>query len=487
MNRVILFLILPFLLFSCTQDEPFPNTKHEVNPALATNNDENEVTYTDLDNFVKRFKPSGSRSNGYTLSTINNEAGEPAIYILNFDEGGWALISATKKYQPLLAFNDEGSFTINESMPGGVKLWKDAMVEYISKVEDILPEDSIAGFKSEWNAISPNPSPGPISPQVDHYIDSPFFHSDFTQEDYKRLRGIMADSIANWEAQGCRVETFDNLRYGELIPGPYGDQGYTINDILRMCDGMPYIFYCENFRFISCAVYSEKDFYEETGPYIESKWGQDFPFNTACPIIDYQNSLAGCGPVAVGQLMRYLQHPSKYAWGSMPLTFTPTFGLGVVPEFLYEIGTEMGTEYGLTASSTLVNDEISFLQKYYSFETARKIDNSKLPNFINGQLAFISASWDNGKYEHAWLSGGHWSHQRYTSNKIYTFILPDEMQSCGNMEQETWYPKTKVYYMNWGYAGQYDGYYASSGWSLPGSGSKNAPEAIRIFYNFLRK
>ncbi len=254
-----------------------------------------------------------------------------------------------------------------------------------------------------------------------------------------------------------------------------------------MCDGMPYIFYCENFRFISCAVYSDKYFYEKTGPYIESKWGQDFPFNTACPIIDYQNCLAGCGPVAVGQLMRYFQHPSKYAWGSMPLTFTPTFGLGVVPEFLYEIGMEMGTEYGLTASSTRLDNEKSFLEKYYNLSDTKNISNSKLPNYIDGRLALISASWDNGKYEHAWLTGGHSSHQRYTSNKIYTFILPDEMQSCGNMEQETWYPKSEVYYMNWGCAGQYDGYYASSGWSLPGSDSKNAPEAIRIFYNFSRK
>ena len=251
------------LLVACTQEDFAPISTADLIEYEAVQTDENSVTDVDLDNLVKKFaaNKAKSRSESYKVSTIYNESGEPCIYVINYDRGGWALISATKKYQPILAHSDTGSFDVNGSMPGGLELWRENMVDIITNVDNQLTEDSIAVFKSEWASISPS-TVSPLSTNVDHYTDYPVFTSDFTKDDYDRLRAGMAQKIAEMREAGYTIVTFDDLRYGDLIPGAYGEQGITINDLIQMCEGMTYIYYTENFRFLSFAAY-KTDYFEK--------------------------------------------------------------------------------------------------------------------------------------------------------------------------------------------------------------------------------
>lgn len=494
MKKLILLPLL-LLFYSCAQDEPAPVTDSvDFTPFSAAVQDENSVTCNDLDNLVKGSNPSKSRAGGYTVSTIADSKGTPCIYVLNFNQGGWALVSATRKYQPILAHNDKGSFDVNGNMPGGLMLWKENTVNTISEVDNLVPQDTIEMYKKEWSAISPiarlqgaSSSEGVTRPtsRVDHWTDAPVFHSDFTREDYDRLRGIMADSIAQWRRKGYQVETFENVRPLQLLPGPYGDQGITIDDLLRMCDGMTYIFYSENFRFLSCAVYREDNFTEITGPIIQSTWNQDDNYNYSFPVKNAKKCLVGCVPVAVGQLMRYFQHPQKYNWANMPLNYATV----ATSRFLLEIANEMGTDFGVNKSSTKHENMKNFLKKYYSFSTKENASGPETSRIINGQLCLISAKWDSNKdpehkHEHTWLSWGHHYIQRMTRNDIYTFTLPDEMTTCGNMEHETLYPRWEAYYMNWGWGGNYDGYYGNSGWCFPGDSDSGKPTRVYIDYGF---
>ena len=65
---------------------------------------------------------------------------------------------------------------------------------------------------------------------------------------------------------------------------------------------------------------------QELKPMIQTQWGQDAPYNMFCPkeSLAGPNSLAGCGAIAMAQVMRYLQEPSvspkgeKYQWDLMP-------------------------------------------------------------------------------------------------------------------------------------------------------------------------
>jgi len=46
-------------------------------------------------------------------------------------------------------------------------------------------------------------------------------------------------------------------------------------------------------------------------PLIQSKWHQGFPFNSKYAVIDGKRNIAGCGPVAVAQLLNYHKHPVR--------------------------------------------------------------------------------------------------------------------------------------------------------------------------------
>lgn len=491
MKKLILLPLL-LLFYSCAQDEPAPVTDSaDFTPFSAAVQDENAVTCNDLDNLVKGFNPSKSRAGGYTVSAIADSKGTPCIYVLNFNQGGWALVSATRKYQPILAHNDKGSFDVYGNMPGGLMLWKENTVNTISDVDNMVPQDTIEMYKKEWSAISPivrlqgaSASDGVTRPKsrVDHWTDAPVFHSDFTREDYDRLLGIMADTIAELRGKGYTVETFEHLNYGDLIPGAYGEQGITINDLIQMCDGMTYIFYSENFRFLSFAVYHDLYVGDTTGPIIESTWAQSNGYNQTFPTENGVHKLAGCAPVAVGQLMRYFQHPTNYKnfnWSDMPLT-SPSVATS---NFLYDIGLEMHTDHGISNSGTSPENRKEFLKKYYSFDEKNGLSNPEVENYMNGGLTMVRAKF--GKSYHVWLSGGRSFHYHTSYNDIYTFTLKDEMTTCGNMQQETIYPPNRTVYMNWGWGGYYDGYFSLSGWKIPGESSKSAD--ISILYHFNKK
>ena len=43
-------------------------------------------------------------------------------------KGGWAVVSTTRKYKPILAFSDTGSMDLNNSIPEGLDIWKENMI-----------------------------------------------------------------------------------------------------------------------------------------------------------------------------------------------------------------------------------------------------------------------------------------------------------------------------------------------------------------------
>ena len=46
-------------------------------------------------------------------------------------------------------------------------------------------------------------------------------------------------------------------------------------------------------------------------PLIQTKWHQGFPFNSMYAVINGKRNIAGCGPVAIAQLLNYHRHPAR--------------------------------------------------------------------------------------------------------------------------------------------------------------------------------
>ncbi len=122
-----------------------------------------------------------SRYENYTISTVYDDKSEPCLYVLNFYEGGWAVVSATRKYKPVLAFSSTGSLDLNLELPEELEIWKETMVQTISNIDIAVPRDSIKLYQSEWDRISPQ-SVSSASTQ------SPDYSSDFTPIEYNRFK-----------------------------------------------------------------------------------------------------------------------------------------------------------------------------------------------------------------------------------------------------------------------------------------------------------
>jgi len=62
--------------------------------------------------------------------------------------------------------------------------------------------------------------------------------------------------------------------------------------------------------------------WDSVGPILTIKWDQDDPYNKKCPYhgpaCDNGYALAGCGSVAMAQVMRYHEWPERYDWYLMP-------------------------------------------------------------------------------------------------------------------------------------------------------------------------
>lgn len=65
-----------------------------------------------------------SSINLVSTETIRDSSSEnnPLMYVINYADGGFVIISATKDYYPVLAYSDEGSFVLSEDM-GSVAVW----------------------------------------------------------------------------------------------------------------------------------------------------------------------------------------------------------------------------------------------------------------------------------------------------------------------------------------------------------------------------
>lgn len=200
MKKIILILFSALLMlgnFSCDKEEVNGKKRVELLPGdfpLATSG--SSVSMTDLDNVSAALghESPSSRSLAYTSATIFNNANQPCLYILNFNEGGWAIVSATRKFKPVIAMSSTGCFDLGSQLPDGLEIWKSEMIETVSKVEEKLSPEKIKEYENEWDRISPRSAAQPLT---DHYSYTPQFSSDFNLTDYNSLRSIMDDCISN--------------------------------------------------------------------------------------------------------------------------------------------------------------------------------------------------------------------------------------------------------------------------------------------------
>lgn len=201
------------------------------------------------------------------------------------------------------------------------------------------------------------------------------------------------------------------------------------------------------------------------GPLMSTEWGQRCGYNNVCPVNSKGpcgRALTGCVAVAMAQVMRYHQHPSNYTWSGMGVTSSASSDPRHIARIMYDAGVSVGMDWDWNESTASTADVAGALKgsmfKYSSatWRNSRNYSSSEVKNNLKYRRPVILrgkrskagcflgiCDYKNG---HAWVCDGY---------KTYN------TECCGYL----------YFYMNWGWEGSNNGWFAYNKWSPPASGN----------------
>ncbi len=451
--------ILGMGMGSCSHDQNYEPSELKSNLSIE---DPFAVSRADIQNVLNGLtanKPScrkmraKTQNKQYTIATIIDKLGNPAIYVINYaNDGGFVLVSATKKYTPVLAYAQSGSYSIAGVAPEGVRSWQDGIVNAIAAAGS-LPSDSTDRYVDQWNGYTQLDTSA--TAEVNPGIGQEDFDPDkvYQQKEAEFIKaGYIIHHIGDEEITGNQA--IDEQLRGEAEYDTYPDyrwQNYAI--VLEWTESTD----------------------ETVGNFMQSKWGQgsstipaiyNNDYNQYCPIIDGKCALAGCVPVAIGQIMRYYEYPGNLGdWNDMPYLYaTPT-----TAKLLRAIGDGVNVQYSLEGSGATLSSAVSYLNKYfstqtynYSFDVVFNHIKNKEPVYLRADVTDTVGNCSG----HAFLCTGGSKRTSVTYYALYTFVGKYTYSKvygpiCMNQQHEGYA------YLNWGWSGWYDGMYSSNSFVIP--------------------
>lgn len=221
---------------------------------------------------------------------------------------------------------------------------------------------------------------------------------------------------------------------------------------------------------------------ESVAPMLTSTWGQTYPYNLKCPMVEFQQGLVGCSAIALAQVMRYWQYPSGCDYLSPYRTRT----LGIlVPELdpvtfnwslmldSYKIGGDHTYEQ-LNAATTLLRyvgqaermdykenasdaseEDIMDAIRFFGFDTtAHVVEKSS----IDGTEYFNDSTW-------AAMLQDELSHNRPVIYCGYSFTSDTTMTGHA-FNVDGYDAEADTYHVNFGWRGTGNGYFAMNAFNL---------------------
>lgn len=124
---------------------------------------------------------------------------------------------------------------------------------------------------------------------------------------------------------------------------------------------------------------------QDVSPLLHTQWGQGAPYNALCPMAGGVRAVAGCGPVAMAQVICALRYPSlspvdsvAYDWSSMAGRITLSSDARerqAVAALLRDCGTTAFTNYGAENSSSNLMNIANAMKKLFGFSPYMMVEN----------------------------------------------------------------------------------------------------------------
>lgn len=396
---VFLISIIALTLASCESYEE-TETQTLALSELISNQGQKEVSVNEAVDVAAIFQ---SKQNGeyntenrssLNVDSLFSERGDKLAYIINFDDGGWVVISATHEYHPILAYSDEGFFTPDSAdKKSGLNIWISEIAEAMATI-DALDESSSNNIALEWMDYS-------------------------TTELGVQSSGLPGGNTP--EAVTCRN------RLKELND-TYYQEGWSFSTLTGASVNVPQSVYSNAdqysspYQYTIIGVKSEKTSYK-VDSLLSTRWHQKSDYNKLCP-----NGCVGCVPLAMGQIMKFHRTPSNFDWSDMKDREATT----ATQQLLRQIGIDIGAKYEKDETKATIDDAIKGFKKY-GYNVTKKshaasdvaiwMDTYRYPVYMRGKKA-------DGK-GHAWVCDGVNGESR--SSKYYVEYLVNGSYSNLNL------------------------------------------------------
>ncbi len=450
-TRLLLLSMSFLLLFSCKKDTLENKISIEENKDLSYFVDKSQAQNAAI-KFVNSLNennkkaptvaPSAQAMGSVNLnrdktvkstSNIKSTDNVSSIYVVNFNEGGFCLLSNKTNAEPILAFSEEGSFDFKDNTNAGLKIWLEQTLEDIEN-SDNLSSSQLSQNKTSWAQL------------IDNTVASSYQGSDyqqrstaFNQRMYQLLTASGYNSTVIPLSAAADYLPTDRLNHFKSIAQQKGSpEQFTIVEIL------------------------DKTINTQVGPLIGTNWHQNPPFGSLV-----LNQLAGCTAVAAGQIMFYYKYPTTYNWNNMVNTDIPTQNdvsylmqdLGRSFNMLYEIGGQSGA-YNRHVKSGLESYGYSVIKKDHSIADVDHFLSTNRPVYMSGNRTGILdglISYDG----HAWVCEGR---KLYEPNKAFRIEWQTNSYDYETNGIEYFQPgnRTAYYYMNWGWGADNNGWFFST-------------------------
>lgn len=424
------------------------------------------VTASDLEKFVE-FRCNTSKRSNFSVKEVKSYGFDSSqtLFYILNYNEGWEVVAADKRIQPTLAHGDSGAFTMDCDNEP-MKFWMNMLADGVLQTR----------LRTIDSTVSTTPKPETFA-----------YESTYVNlwEDINSSNGISE------KESSTKV----------LFPQEYRYLIDTEQETVNI----------------------------DTGPLLETEWGQSAPWNTYCPLkTDGSNERApaGCTAVAGAQLLYYFAHNlgweiyapttatcsgyinnysrqfdglSYNAWGNMAQTISePMVNTYTTAAFIAYVGSISEMDYGNDGSSASTADFNDAIEELYGITSTKSnlwdYEESIIINSISdGIPVFIwGAANIFGNHGHSWISDGYRREVVRTTNyyirsiTMLTQSFLEELDKTDANQTIVEDSLTAEYiHMNWGWnnPSYYNGWFSllPDDWS-PASNTYDV--VMRMYYNF---
>lgn len=379
----LFFYLLGFVaLCSCNGDYSESFEKEELTAfddpnVMRIDRDKSTLDADDAQSVALMFFNKGKKiqtkaSQSMSVVTYSDSiSGNPLLYVVNFgNDNGFALISATKKSTPILAFSDKGNFDCSGNSAAEIYLedYQNVIREaYLDKSDTLRLK-----YALQWASFEKK---SPITKSISYEL------SQKIQAEVQRKEALGYEHLGNITAAQYFLPASD---YQALL-----QQMQDITD--------PQYDYTEVNQF-----FIKSYDYETIGPLLQTEWGQLEPFNIGAP-----NLVAGCVPIAISQLVYYYRYPNRYYWNDIPIVPDKNYDNSNFIYFMNDIRDICNPEYEKETIVSKEKAENALSTLGYTVTKKGEINILTMHSQLSISKPMMLFGKINGNNGHTWICDGY--------------------------------------------------------------------------------